>query len=66
MNLSKAAAIILSSFVSVGAFVPSSIRRGDLATAAIRSTHTMMSPLKMSEAVIDAEPVDTDDGEKYE
>jgi hypothetical protein len=64
MNLSNAVAILLASSISVGAFVPSAMRRSDV-TRSTAVQRQFMSPLKMSEAVLDAEPV-TDDGEKYE
>jgi hypothetical protein len=64
MNLSNAVAILLASSISVGAFVPSAMRRSDV-TRSTAVQRQFTSPLKMSEAVLDAEPV-TDDGEKYE
>ena len=63
MNLSNAAAVLLASSISVGAFVPSAMRSDVARSSTVQ--RQFFAPLKMSETVIDAEPV-TDEGEKFE
>lgn len=66
MNLSNAAALILASAISAGAFVPAPMR-GDIARSFVAERSLFVpSNLKMSDgAVMDAETV-TNDGEKFE
>jgi hypothetical protein len=63
MKLSNAVAVLLSS-ISVGAFVPSTLRNHVARSFASSFATTSGGVLKMSDAVIDAEPVT--EGEKFE